>query len=266
LAVSAFQDRVVALVWGRPIHLSEIRPSQNEAEAKHSVLGADAYKRWLETEEKNRLSRRIWCELSQGYLLKNKLEPTADEIKSYTARAGNRLPEQCAAMNGESNLGAITSMLKFDQLLYRKYGGRVVAKSSERLPVQARQAYLKNALAEGTLRIVDFSFSGVLKSNEAEGSMRAISKTEAKAYFERPWWDADATSQQSDAPRRNYVIKTLVEDQQIRIDCSNGFGFVIRKRGDDRWYEELMIPVVGQEVGFKTVAEAASARCSQNPH
>lgn len=265
LQESGFQDRVVALVWGRPIHVSEIRPSQNETDAKRSTLGTVAYKRWLETQEKDLLSRRIWCELSQRYLLKYGLEPTAEEIKSYTARVGNAALEHCAAPNGESNRLATLSRLKFDQLLYRKYGGRVVTRGSERLPVDARQAYLKDSREQGIVRIVDSTFSGALNTTSEETSARAIQNKEAKTYFEQPWWGADATSQQSDERPRPYVIKTLSEDKQVRIDCSNGDSFVIRKRPDGRWYEELMIPVVGAEVGFKTVVEAASARCSRTP-
>lgn len=265
LEVTAYQDPVVAVVGGRPIRLSEIRPVQSQADAKRSALGTVAYKRWLEEQEKDRLSRRIWCEVSREYLPKHGLEPTAEEIKSYSSRLGSITVTECAP-NTESNPQATLSRLKFDQWLYRKYGGLVVARGSELLPIEARTAFLKDAREDGIVKIVDPIYAKALDQTKENASARVISNDEAKAYFERPWWSAGIESQQSDKRGQPYVITTLLENKQVRIDCSNGNRFVIRRRADDRWYEELMIPVVGTEVGYKTPSEAASIRCRVSPN
>jgi len=260
---TAFQDRVVAEVWGNPIRLSEVRPLQSEADAKRSALGTEAYERWMKTQEKLRLSRRIWCELSPQYLSKHGLAPTAEEIKAYSSHQADASIESCALPNGELNASATLSRLKLDQWLYKRYGGRVVSSGSELIPVDARRTFLTDAREEGMVRIVDSTFAGVLEPTSENTSTRSIATDEAKAYFDRPWWSGDTEPQQSDKRSQPYVITTLIQDKQVRIECSNGNRFVIRKRPNNRWYEELMIPAVGVEVGYKTPGEAASARCSR---
>ncbi len=254
------QDQAIAGVWGTTIHASEIRPSEKEATAKRAVLDRAAYKSWFENEERKRLRERIWCELSNGYLKRSGLTPTADEIKAYAAGSvEHNATDRCLGSNGEANDLATLATLKFDQFLYKKYGGRVLPKGSQWLPLDARQAYLNEAREKRIVEILDPRYSNALKFTAPETSAATNANDNAKSYFDQPWWEA--VSPHSQKPDRRYTIKPLNGDKQVRIDCANGFSFVIQKGADNFWYEEVKIRGDAM-VKYKEISEAASARCA----
>jgi hypothetical protein len=257
--VGAAQDRAVAKVWGKTIHASEIRPAERDATAKRAALGDAAYKSWFENEARKRLREIVWCELSKGFLERNSLAPTADELKAYVASVEHNAADRCLGPQGESNDMASLATLKFDQFLYKKYQGRVVPKGSQWMPLDARQAYLNEAREKRIVEILDRRYSNVLTFTAPETSTAANADDKAKTYFEQPWWEV--ANPQSQKPDRRYTIKPLNGDKQVRIDCANGFSFVIQKGSDNFWYEELKIRG-GAEVKYRDISEAASARCS----
>jgi hypothetical protein len=258
--VGTAQDRAIANVWGKTIHASEIRPSEKEAMAKRAVLDRAAYESWFENEERKQLQERIWCELSNEYLKRNGLAPTADEVKAYAAGSlEHSATDRCLGSSGEANDVATLGTLKFDQFLYKKYSGRVLPKGSQWLPLDARQAYLKEAREKRIVEILDPHYSNALMFTASETSAAANANDKAKTYFDQPWWEA--VSPQSQKPERRYTIKPLNGDKQIRIDCANGFSFVIQKGADNFWYEEVKIRG-DAAVKYKEISEAAIARCS----
>jgi hypothetical protein len=258
----AAQDRAIASVWGKTIHASDIRPSEKEATDKRAVLDTAAYKSWLANKERERLREIVWCELSNGYLKQTGVAPTADEMKAYSVgRVDHNVTDRCLGPEGEANDLATLATLKFDQLLYKKYAGRVLPEGSQWLPLDARQTYLNEARKKRIVEILDPRYADALMFTAPETSAAANASDKAKEYFDQPWWEAVSVNSQK--PDVRYTVKPLNGDKQVRIDCASGFSFVIRKGADNFWYEE--VKVRGDAAAkYKDIAEAASARCSSS--
>jgi hypothetical protein len=127
-----------------------------------------------------------------------------------------------------SPVAALSSEI-LDKSILRKYGGRTVERGSRLIPVEARQKYLKEIATSHDVQIADPAYMGVL----------------------------------SEAQSDKYSVLNL-SDEQVRIDCANGARFVIHRRPDGRWSEEVRVRA-GAERVYANATQAASERCSDVP-
>lgn len=64
----------------------------------------------------------------------------------------------------------------------------------------------------------------------------------------------------SDAPAPCYKTVEL-SPGQVRVDCANGVGFVVRRGEDGKWREEAKSRA-GSRPEFASLEEAAKTRCA----
>jgi len=79
---------------------------------------------------------------------------------------------------------------RFNQALYRKYGGRVVFQQAGLEPVDAHKAFMQELGASGAYKILDSAYQDLFKeSNEYfDKEFEYADQTEIDKYFASPWW------------------------------------------------------------------------------
>ena len=113
-----------------------------------------------------------------------------DEMDKYDAppaTAEARKEQQ----ESEQRVAAMTvSGWKFNQALYRKYGGRVVFQQVGLEPIDAHKAFMQELETSGAYKILDPAYQDVFKeTNEYfDKKFEYADQAEIDKYFASPWW------------------------------------------------------------------------------
>jgi len=113
-----------------------------------------------------------------------------DEIDKYDvppATAEARKEQQ----ESEQTVAAMTvSGWKFNQALYRKYGGRVVFQQAGLEPIDAHKAFMQELETSGAYKILDPAYQDLFKetSEYFDKKFQYADQAEIDKYFDSPWW------------------------------------------------------------------------------
>lgn len=117
-----------------------------------------------------------------------------DEMDKYDAppaTAEARREQQ----ESEQTVAAMTvSGWKFNQALYRKYGGRVIFQQAGLEPINAHKAFLQELETSGAYKILDPAYKDLFKeTNEYfDKKFQYPDQAEIDKYFASPWWVHEA--------------------------------------------------------------------------
>lgn len=113
-----------------------------------------------------------------------------DEMDKYDAP-----PATAAARNeqqeSEQTVAAMmVSGWKFNQALYRKYGGRVVFQQVGLEPIDAHKAFMQELETSGSYKILDPAYQDLFReTNEYfDKKFQYADQAEIDKYFASPWW------------------------------------------------------------------------------
>lgn len=168
-------------------------PSQQE------IDGYQAYMRhFAEAESKRRAQERekVQQELAQPGIedeRRSQLNDSIaaiDEIDKMTAPAAS---EEQAAERQQAEHAVAAMMVgnwKFNQGLYRKYGGQVVFQQAGMEPIDAHKAFMEELKSSGAYTIVNPAYQDLFKETDEyfDKEFKYLSPSEADAYFASPWW------------------------------------------------------------------------------
>ena len=113
-----------------------------------------------------------------------------DEMDKYDvppATAEARKEQQ----ESEQTVAAMTvSGWKFNQALYRKYGGRVIFQQAGLEPIDAHKAFMQELETSGAYKILDPAYEDLFKeANEYfDKKFQYADQAEIDKYFASPWW------------------------------------------------------------------------------
>jgi len=200
-------DKPVAVVYGEKVYNRDLelpanlapQPEEGASPAEIAALDLDTRRQMLAT--------GIWQEARKHYLSKNGLEPTQAEIDSYvefSKKMQQKMEKdpEIKKINQENKVGEdpkaerqVAKMMvaawKFNQGLYKQYGGRVIFQQAGLEPIDALQKFLADLKASGDYEIYDPALGkGLFKEMDEyfDNKFDDSSPAEAEKYFATPWW------------------------------------------------------------------------------
>jgi len=112
-------------------------------------------------------------------------EMDKDDAPPATAAARKEQQES------EQTVAAMTvAGWKFNQALYRKYGGRVVLQQAGLEPIDAHKAFMQELETSGAYKILDPAYQDLFKETREyfDKKFQYADQAEIDKYFASPWW------------------------------------------------------------------------------
>jgi len=171
-----------------------LEPTQQEIDSYIDFLYRSA-----EADRKRRMKERarLKKQLKQPELSEEKRKVAQtnlsilDEIDSYNVRPKSDRERRELTASERTVAKMFVSAWKFNQGLYRKYGGRVVFQQAGLEPIDAKKAFMKELVTSGAYKIVDPAYEDLFKeTNEYfNRKFQYVDKAEADNYFDiEHWW------------------------------------------------------------------------------
>jgi hypothetical protein len=112
---------------------------------------------------------------------------SAKEVDTVLARAKDRRAEPIT-MEERKFIGTLIVGFKVDQLLWRRYGGRVIATMFGPSAVGAEQRYLEDEQKKGTFTILDASFAKDFWDAIASKDEETVDEDDVKQMMTTAWY------------------------------------------------------------------------------
>jgi len=206
-ANTATDDEPVAVIYGQKVYPRDLQlPAKFAPKPEEGATPAEIAALELDT-QRQILATGIYQEARKHYLSKNGLEPTEAEIDSYiefTKKMQKEMEKdpEIKKINQKNKVGEdleaelqVAKMMvaswKFNQGLYKQYGGRVIFQQMGLEPIDALKKFLAELKASGDYEIYDPALANDLfKEQEAyfDKKFDNSSPAEAEKYFATPWW------------------------------------------------------------------------------
>lgn len=173
----------------------DMQPTAAEIDSYLSFMARAKRKEKAERKERR---AGLEAELKQPGLSEEKRKAIEEELELLTTLDGyEKEPateaERKAQEKAERDAaGLMVSNWKFNQALYRKYGGRVVFQQAGLEPIDAHKAFVEELKKSGDYRILDPAYDDLFRELDDYFSRRFdfVDEARAREYFDRPWWEA----------------------------------------------------------------------------
>jgi hypothetical protein len=194
-------DELVARVYGKAIHRSDISFSKEEIERLKKSKTEKELKETLEKVESLRLSKLVFDGAYSFVLGGNSYEPTEQEIQSIL----KALPEAKEITDLKSKMTTdqrkayeesrykmahqTVRTWKINKRLYEKYGGRIIFQQAGLEPIDAYRIFITEIIKSGKVEIISADFKSILSPPIINESQRFLSEKDTKNAFDKPWWE-----------------------------------------------------------------------------
>ena len=90
----------------------------------------------------------------------------------------------------QSRSSMMIAAWKFNQGLYRKYGGRVVFQQAGYEPLDGHKAFMEGLKTSGAYTIIDPAYQDLFKETDEYFTKHHefVEQADADEYFSSPWW------------------------------------------------------------------------------
>jgi hypothetical protein len=213
-ASTTADDPAVAVVYGQKVYNRDLQlPAKFAPQPEEGATPAEIAALELDT-RRQMLATGIWQEARKHYLSKNGLEPTEAEIDSYVEFSKKMQQEmekdpEIKKINEKNKVGEdpeaerqvariMVVSWKFNQGLYKQYGGRVIFQQMGLEPIDALKKFLADLKASGDYEIYDPALAKDLFKEQEEYFDKKLddsSPAEAEKYFATPWWLQNPTKE-----------------------------------------------------------------------
>jgi len=206
-AGTAADDQPVAVIYGQKVYPRDLQlPAKFAPQPEEGATPAEIAALELDT-KRQVLATGIWQEAQKHYLSKHGLESTEAEIDSYVKFSKKMQQDmekdpEIKKINEKYKVGEdpkaerqaaemMVATWKFNQGLYKQYGGRVIFQQMGLEPIDALKKFLAELKASGDYAIYDPALAKDLFKEQDDyfnNKFDDSSPEEAEKYFATPWW------------------------------------------------------------------------------